>query len=251
MNGLVKAGLRLLGLAAAGLGLNELDKRLRYKADGFNRMGFDREGYDRDGYDKDGFDHQGFDRNGFDRNGYDAEGYDRSGFDIRRYDRNGRDRYGFDRNGLDAEGYDRNGYDSEGYSRNGEDRGGHDKSYYANRVTQMEENQRTAYEQLKAHNFRYALSDIRVGIEHGIKDVLSHKVGKGYENNKLDFNIGVCEKKKVMEQEFIEKLYSAKSHCNLLLHENSERTFEQVFFCYKVLCETTDAVKDITGLVQV
>ena len=38
MNGLVKAGLSFIGLAAVGLGLNKLDKRLRYKADGYNRM---------------------------------------------------------------------------------------------------------------------------------------------------------------------------------------------------------------------
>lgn len=242
---LVKLVIGLLG----GLGLNEIDKRFHYMADGYNRMGFDRDGYDRDGYDKDGFNRQGFDRDGFDRKGYDAEGYDRNGFDINRYDRNGRDKYGYDRNGIDTEGYDRDGYDSKGYDKNGQDRAGHDKQYYANRVTLMEKNIGTARVQLRVDNFRYALSDIRVGIEQGVKDILSHKVGKGYESNRLDYNIGICEKKKIMEQEFIEKLYSAKNHCNLPLHEDIEKNRNQVYFCWQVLREITEDVKNMTGIV--
>lgn len=246
----IKTGLKLLAGLAGVFGLNEIDKRVRYMADGYNRMGFDRDGYDRDGYDKDGFNRQGFDRDGFDRKGYDAEGYDRNGFDINRYDRNGRDKYGYDRNGIDTEGYDRDGYDSEGYDKNGQDRAGHAKQYYAVRVTEMENKIETALAQLVADNFRYALSDIRVGIEQGVKDILSHKVGsKGYESNRLDYNIRICEKKKIMEQEFIEKLYSAKNYCNLLLHEDIEKKSNQVYFCWQVLREITEVVKNMTGIV--
>ena len=249
MNNIVKAGLGIAGFIATGLGVNELFKRFHYNADGYNRRGFDRDGYDREGYDKDGYNRGGFNKDGFDKDGYDIEGYDIDGYDIRQFDRNGRDRNGFDQNGIDAEGYDRKGFDFEGYSRQGQDRGGHDKQYYAQHVELMQENERTAYWQLLSDNYRYALSDIRVGIEQGIEDILLHETGKAYEESSLNEKIKTCEEKRIIKSDFIEKLYSAKRHCNDLLHPNSERkTFKQVYFCYKVLCETTDTLLDLSGL---
>ena len=248
MRGWIKLGFGLVGAIVTAIGGKAWADRHIYNDEGYNALGFDRNGYDCNGYDKEGFNAHGFNRYGYDRSGYDAEGYDAEGYNASGYNILGFNRYGYDRTGRDADGYDRSGYDLHGYNRSGVDRSGNSAAYYEQRISDMIDNQHSSYRQLQDNNFRYALSDIRVGIEHGIKDILAHRLGKGYENKKLDYNIGICERNKLMEQDFIEKIYSAKSHCNLLLHENCARTFEQVYFCYKVLCEVTDEERMVVGL---
>lgn len=248
MRKLVKNGLKLLGIVVAGLGLNELDKRVRYKADGYNRIGFDHDGFDRNGFDKEGFDRHGYNRAGFDRDGYNTEGYNARGYNRYGYNRDGRNERGFDRDGYDLEGYNWSGYDRLGYKRDGIDRSGNTKAYYVQKVSEMEGNSRAAHIQMKAGQFPYALRDIRVGVEKGIKAILAHKVGKGYDDNRLDYNIGVCSRNNVFQQEFIEKLYSAKMHCNDTAHDDYEKTYNQVHFSYKVLEKVIETLKQFTGL---
>lgn len=69
----------------------------------------------------------------------------------------------------------------------------------------MEENSRTAKEQMNLYRFPYALRDIRVGLERGVKAILAHKLGKGYEDNSLNDNLTVCSRNKIFDQDFTEK----------------------------------------------
>lgn len=251
MKGWTKLGLGIGGAIITAFGGKAWVDRHIYNDDGYNALGYDRSGYDRNGYDKDGYNIHGFNRYGFDRNGYDREGFNAEGYNASGYNRNGYNRYGFDRNGRDADGFDRSGYNYFGFNRNKVDRSSHDLDYYVRKAADMEENQRKSYRQLKENNFRYALSDIRVGIETGVRSILAHKVGTGYEKNPLDTNIGACERNKLFDHEFIGKLYSAKNHCNAVLHPDEDpgdKTFEQIYFCYKVLCEITDELKLSVGL---
>ena len=244
----VKIGLGVGGAIITALGGKAWVDRHIYDEDGYNGLGYNRDGYDRNGFDQDGYNHEGYNRNGYNRSGFDHDGFNQEGYNSRGYDRNGYNRYGYDAKGFDIHGFDHSGYDRLGYNRDGLDRSRNDRNIYASIIIQMEANQTKAYHQLNAHEFRYALSDIRVGIESGIKAILAHKLGKGYETNTLDRNIGVCESHRLFDQEFIEKLYGAKNHCNAPLHGDVEKTVDQVFFCYKVLCEVTDELKLATGL---
>ena len=238
----------VLGGTAIGIGVNEADKHFHYYADGYNRLGYDREGYDRDGYNSSGYDKEGFDRNGFDEFGYDRYGYNSKGFDCRGYDKNGRDSKGYDRSGYDVEGYTRKGFDKQGYDRNGFDKSGHTHGYYNKVVLEIKNRNIEAHKQMKIGKYEYALHDIRIGIEKGVKAVLAHAVGKGYEDNKLFDNINICKDHRVFELEFIEKLHSARIHCNDTSHEDCDKEYGQVYFCYKVLEELIEKLKDISAI---
>ena len=243
----IKIGLGVGGAIITAFGGKAWVDRHIYGEDGYNGLGYDRDGYNRDGFDQDGYGRDGYNQKGYNRSGFDRLGFDQEGYNCRGYDRDGFNRYGYDEKGFDIHGFNRSGYDRLGYNRDGFDKSGNTKSVYASIISQMEANQKKSYTQLNAHEFRYALSDIRVGIETGLKAILAHELGKGYEANNLDRNIGICESHRLFDQDFVEKLYGAKKHCNVLLHEDSTKTVDQVFFCYKVLCEVTDEVRAATG----
>ena len=248
MNKTIKNVLSILVGFGSAIGLiNEVDKRVRYRDDGFNRLGRDRMGYDREGYDCDGYDKEGYNRAGFNREGYDRSGYNADGFDRNRYNREGRDFRGFDKQGYDYEGFDRKGYDYQGYDRVGLDRSGHSKDYYMRKTQEMLGNSKSALRQMKDKHFEYALRDIRVGIEKGIKLTLAHKLGKGYENNKLNYNIDICSQNNIFTPDFIGELKSAKNHCNDAAHEDCEKEYGQVFFCYRVLEELIEELQKNTN----
>ena len=244
----VKIGLGAAGAVITFFGGKAWVDRNIYNHDGYNNLGFNRSGFDREGYDHDGYNLEGYNRAGYNKSGFDREGYNNEGYNARGYDRNGYNRYGYNEKGFDINGFDHSGYDELGYNRNGYDRSGNDISVYGDIISHMEANKQSSFVQLNTHQFRYALSDIRVGIENGIKAFLAHKLGKGYENNSLDYNIGVCEKNRFFTQDFIEKLYSAKKHCNDILHEDVEKNVDQVYFSYKVLCELTEELRIAAGL---
>ncbi len=221
-----------------------------YIKDGYNKLGYDRNGFDRDGYDQYGYNIKGFNREGYNKKGYDVDGYNKEGLN---------------EFGLNREQYERRtkmygnpnvynilGYNYLGYDRNGLDEGENDKNYYVKVVSNLELKQNSAYRQLNEHEFRYALSDIRVGLEMGVKAILDHRsspnIKKLYENSQLDYMIGFCEKTRLVKKELAQKLYSAKKHCNDILHGDSEKNVDQVFFCYKVLCELTETLKKQVGL---
>lgn len=246
--GAIKWAVSILGIVAAGFGLNELDKRVRYRQDGYNRLGFNREGFDANGYDKNGFDRDGYNVNGFDKDGFDRNGFNKSGYDHRGYDREGRDAQGFDIDGYDIDGFTRLGFDRHEYKKDGTDRSGNNREYYEKVVASITDDGQRAYTQMRGNQFYYALRDIRVGIEKAVNATLAHKLGKGYDKNRLDYNLGICSRYGIFDQDFIDKLYSAKSHCNDTAHNDTEKTYNQVYFCYKVLEEILERLKGKTNL---
>ena len=259
---IVKIVIGALGIGGAAYGLDSLAKKHIYW-NGYNRLGFDRKGYDREGYnaegyDKDGFDRKGYNEKGYDRDGYDAKGLDRrglgrDGYDLEGYDyfgygRDGRNRAGFDRSGYNVEGYDRQGYDKSGYNANGVDRGQRGREYYIKAARDIIDKNAEARKQMALYQFDYASLKIRKGLERAIKCILSHKLGLGYEDNKLDFNISVCEEHHCLEVDAIKNLRSAKQHCNDLMHEDPEKTYNQMYFCSMVLKETLESMLKITSI---
>jgi len=253
-----------LGSVAVGIGLEEFIKKYHFDTEGYNSLGFDRYGYDREGYDANGYNKQGFNRagydkegfgydgynaRGFDKYGYDREGYDADGYNRQRLDRDGMNIFGYDVHGFDRDGFDRKGYDKQGYNVNGFDRAERDREAYRRIVSEIKSlDLDKAYEQMKDGNYRYALSDIRVGIETGIKTILGHLRGSEYEENSLAYNIDVCERGEVFDEDFIDKLRSAKCHCNDPLHINVDKEHRQVHFCYKVLEELIEQIETITDI---
>ena len=266
MKSIIKGFVVLAGTIAVSFGIEALIKRYVFDPDGYNAMGYDRDGYDRDGFNKEGFDsegynrlgydHKGYDRDGydqegFDRSGYNREGYSRKGFDRSGYDHTGRDRYGLDKKGYDASGFDREGYDVQGYNRNGVDRAGKSRSEYIKDVEEITElNLRKAYIQMQNHEFAYALRDIRVGLQKCIEDIIEHTAGTKRKYSTLDENISFCVINKVFTPDYSEKIRSAKQHCNDTLHENCEKEYNQVYFCYKILDEVLIRLQETTGILN-
>lgn len=233
------------GFDKEGFNRSGFDKR-GFGRDGYNSSGYNRSGFDREGFDKKGFDQTGFNKSGFDRHGYDKEGYNSSGYNRRGFNREGRDIRGFDVQGFDVDGFNRFGYDQFGYDRKGNDISGHSRNYYRTKVSEMQENSQSAHKQMKSGEFAYALRDIRVGLEKGIKAVLAHSYGNGCEGNTLNQNLEICSYKRIFDQEFISKLHEAKNHCNDLAHEDCDKEYNQVHFCYKVLEELTSELIKMT-----
>lgn len=101
----------------------------------------------------------------------------------------------------------------------------------------------TAQLQMKMRNFPYALRDIRIGIEKGVKCVICHKLGDRYCDSNLNRNIDTCSRNSVFDNDFTNKLHSARNHCNDTAHDNCEKTYDQVYFAHKVLEEVTEYLK--------
>ena len=232
-----------LGIIGAFLTAAFLYSKFHYDKDGYNHYGYDKDGYDRDGYDKSGFDRlgynkDGFNSDGFNQDGYDAEGYDKRGLDKDGYNRHGRNIDGFDRQGKDREGYFSNGYDISGI-----DRGGHTSIYYGDKYREIQEYLSKAKAQMKREEFGYALHDIRIGLEKGVKSVIAHFKGDRYIKDSLDDNITFCKNNGLVDKEFAEELYGAKNHCNALQHDSLvHKEYNQVHFAYKVLEHLNDII---------
>lgn len=231
-------------LVGIGIGIKAACDNGIYNEDGFNNRGFNREGYDRDGYDKDGYNSAGYDRNGRDKDGYDKEGYDVAGYDVAGYDRDGRDRRGYDRRGYDKEGYDEDGFNSQGYKSNGLDCSDYGKEYYMQKIKEAKELLQSAAREMKRGELPYALHDIRIGLEKCIKCIIEHRIGEEYCEGTLHHNIEVCSEHELFSDAFIEKLMSAKNHCNDAQHDSDiEKGYNQVYFSYKVLEEVLELLE--------
>ena len=220
-------------LASAAAGGTYLYKQHHYGEDGYNGFGFDREGYDRKGFDKDGFDKDGYDTEGFHRDTQrDKDGYDRRGY-----------RDGFDRDGKDIDGFYRNGYNS-----NVVDRSDNSVEFYRGRSSEMHGKLQRAEARMKEQELDYALHDIRIGLEIGVKCIILHLVDESCVTDVLDDNITVCKRKELLPRELIENLYDAKNHCNDEQHDTGVfKTYGQVYFSFKVLEELYGEVERICG----
>ena len=188
--------------------------------------------YDADGYDAEGFDRWGYDREGFNREGLDRGGYNRKGFN----------RFGFSRDGFNAEGLDRKGYDRRGYNSDGLDRSGHGSEHYEREIERIKSLAEKAHGRMKEYEFPYALHDIRNGFEIASRCIIEHWKGTSYLRKTLSGNLDRC--KKYLGEELYEKARSAVRHCNDTQHDSepkrAEKTFNQVFFCYKTLLEVAE-----------
>ncbi|MBD5159247.1 MAG: hypothetical protein HDT23_03270 [Ruminococcus sp.] len=112
------------------------------------------------------------------------------------YDNNYYDEDGYNKKGYDREGYDRKGYNKKGYDRNGYDINSYNRSYYSQKKSEMSVLLNDANNQMKQHRIDFALMQIRIGLEKGIKCVLLHNVaGCSPDDHTLNSNLNMCRKK--------------------------------------------------------
>ena len=260
----VKLLIGAAGTIAAAVGADSWAAKHLFDEDGYNRYGYDRDGYDREGFDENGWDRDGYNRRGFNEEGYDREGFDEiglnfrgygrdgynpSGYNIAGFDRNGWDRRGFDRSGFNRDGYDRYGYDRLGYSVEGLDRSKQNRLHYIEKAGEVAAKQKEAHIQMKLDEFDVALLKIRQGLEICVVSILNHRIGPGHENNRLDYNLSICEQEKILDADLIEKLRSAKKHSNDEIHPYGEKKeYRQVHFCYKMLEEALEKMQEMVGI---
>lgn len=195
---------------------------------GFNRDGYDKEGFDKSGYNKDGFNRQGYDRQGFDRNGWDkrgfnrdgrnADGYDRSGYDPEGYNRYGFAEDGFNRDSLDSDGYNRYGYNAAGVDRNNKC-----KDFYEKHFEQLRIDLEKGFSQLKNGELAYALYEARRVFEEILEQYIMHYLGEYRLGRTPEENINICLKEKLLSEDMVKKLHSARRQCNKDPHEIEAR----------------------------
>lgn len=260
----VKLLIGVTGTIAAAVGADSWAAKHLFDEDGYNRHGYDHDGYDRDGFDENGWDRDGYNRQGLNEKGYDREGFDvnglnflgygrdgynSAGYNMAGFDRNGWDRCGFDRSGFNRDGYDRCGYDRLGYNVEGLDRSKQDRLHYIKKAGEVAAKQNEAYIQMKLDEFDVALLRIRQGLEICVVSILNHRIGPGHENNRLDYNLRICEQEKILDADFIDKLRSAKNHSNDEIHPYGEKKeYRQVHFCYKTLEEALEKMQEMVGI---
>lgn len=215
---------RTIGLMILGFGLEELNARLTR-------------------YDKDGFDAQGFDRNGFDRCGFNSEGYDRFGRDKDGYYKNG-----FARDGFNREGYDHQGFGRDRYNCSGVDRAGCCRQFYASYIEQLRDRHSQAFQQMQYRKYRYALHDARVVLEEALKLLVQHVGGQAELGDNILANLKICERKQLLDIEFIDRLHGARKICNINGHEfgaDEQLTHNKVYF---VIMQVRDLLNEVENL---
>lgn len=195
---------------------------------------YDDDGYDADGFNKYGYDRDGFDRDGYDRSGLNQDGYNRAGY----------------KNGFDRSGHNRCGYLKTGYNDLGLDVSGKRTAFYFQEVGRMNDQITRAKKQMDIREFDYALNDIRVGIEIGVKNLIRHYLGEGKIHDNLYDNLSIC--KRYLPSNFYDRLQSARHHCSPTQHDTEERgnkNYNQVYFAWKTLEEFRDYLQShlVTG----
>lgn len=170
------------------------------------------------------YDADGFDVDGFDKNGYDREGYDREGFNRHRLDRDGYNKAGY-KNGFDRTGHNRYGFLRTGYNDAGFDVSGLDTPFYFNEVSRMTDQIARAKKQMDINEFDYALNDIRVGLEIGVKSFIRHYPGEKKLRGTLYDDLKGC--RKYLPENFYDRLQSARHQCSPTQHDTDEEEFNR------------------------
>ena len=78
---------------------------------------------------------------------------------------------------------------------------------------------------MKNDEFGYALHDIRIGLEKGVKCIIIHWKGDSYIKEKLDDNVTVCKSYALLPRDFVEELYDAKTTA---IHYSTTRRFKRI-----------------------
>ncbi len=241
-------------------GVGFIYKRFFYKKDGFNgfnrdkegfdRNGFDKEGYNREGYnkdgfnisgyDKDGYNHEGYNRFGFNREGYNKLGYDKDGFNREKRDKFGYDIYGYDRNGVNKLGFYKDGYNASGM-----DIGKQTREYYNGECKKIEEHLNKSKARMNSNELEYASLDIRLGLEIGVRCIITHWEGD-CSSEKFQHKIITCREKDLIPNVLCDRLKEAYKICSKGQHDNEAViTSKKVYFAYKVLKELYTEVEKL------
>lgn len=138
-------------------------------------------------------------------------------------------------------------YSNNGYDKHDIDRAGNTRSFYASRYEEIKGLSSQAKKHMDNHELRYALYDICLGLEIGIKSVILHLNGEDRSNKTLGSNIAYCQEYGLLKNDMIEKLYSAKNHCNEVQHDiGKQKEYNQVYFAYKVLEDMSEIIRGYT-----
>ena len=101
--------------------------------------------------------------------------------------------------------------------------------------------------QINAGEYGYALQDIRIGLEIGVKCILSHYASESEISKQLAENITTCENKRLLSSDFAKMLKKASAICNKELHDTREyNTHNQVRFAFHSLEDLCQEIEKYT-----
>lgn len=136
-------------------------------------------------------------------------------------------------------------FNEKGFDSSGRDKARRTADYYVPEFNALKNDLPSIKKNIDQNEFRYVFADIRVDLERAIKLYLEHWNGS-YEGTKLYSLISECED--YLDEEFINKLHSARIHCNEALHSPpKKKEHRHVYFCYKILEEMINEIKEFAS----
>ena len=199
----------IIGTIVVTIGIKKKQAKHDKYTDDCPRDSIFRDARREDCYDRDGFDEEGFDRHGFNRQGRNKDGYNRKGYNSEGYDKHGYAADGFDRNGFDRQGYGRDGYNEEGIDRVGKGR-----SFYIERLDQLQSTLNDVFSNISSNQYGYAVYDSRRVLEEIIEQYIKHFLGENALTGTLAENMDICGRHGLVGGEAIKKLHSVRNMCN-------------------------------------
>lgn len=120
-----------------------------------------------------------------------------------------------------------------------------DNPKYDNEISQMVDILDTADKLIKEEIFDIAMFSIRLGMETGVKCIVSHGAGE-YSHSGLGNDIKICRKHGLLPDDFIDDLQEARRKCNNTAHSIKENSgYDDALFCYGVLNELIGKVIEL------
>lgn len=163
---------------------------------------------------------------------------------LNRYDEDGYNGYGYDKDGYNRDGYNRNGYNRVGFKKDGCDIAGFHSDYYYDMLLGLKKQLKGINALIQKKEYKYALQEIRIGLEKSFKAIVTHWKGNGFVQDTVYSNMCICDKYGLLEPELIKKAHNARRHCNDAVHDNDKKIeHNQVYFAYKTLDEVVQCVK--------
>ena len=140
-------------------------------------------------------------------------------------------------------------FDEYGYDADGLDRSNHTRDYYKAKILALKQfGIRKAVEVTKSDRAQAASSIVRTGYEEAVKTILAHLYGSGYEHHGLGYNLAICEKLGIFEDELVTMIHRADTYIRNNMLADRFTSESRMKYCVHVLSMLLDKMREITDV---
>lgn len=116
---------------------------------------------------------------------------------------------------------------------------------YDNEISKMIDILETADKLIKDEIFDIAMFSTRLGMETGVKCIVSHGLGECSQSG-LGSDIKICQEYGLLSDDLINDLQEARRKCNNTAHSIEENSgYDNALFCYRVLEKLIDKIREL------